>query len=335
MIFIWINPPSPKRPINTNVDMAKPKKSAPSSSRKSVSAGPSVVRRLGVHLAIFILIAGGFIGFFRVMRNYVTRDLVFPTRPPKVVLKNRPAWMSDFLAEEIIKNARPIGLHSAFDHQLLVDTVNLLKSNPWIKQVNQVRRVYDEKPADTIEIDCDYRAPVALVKWDDYYWLVDGEGVKLPEQYTAAQLPRIMFGSDGKVNVRIIDGVAHAPVESGNVWPGDDLAGGLELIKLLSGRPYAEEIRWVDVTNFGARKDAQAAQIVLGTQYGTQIRWGRVPSAKDYFIEVSVATKLAALQSVFEQKKRVDGNQPWIDIRFDRITCPEPTPTSAEPAGAH
>ncbi len=263
------------------------------------------------------------------MRNFVDRKLAFPTRPPNVVLVNRPVWMSDLLVEQISKEVQPIGLHSSFDHQLLVDTANALQSNPWIRHVNQVRRAYDEKPGDTIEIDCDYRTPTALVKWGQYFWLVDADGVKLPEQYTESQLPKIMFGTDGKINIRIIDGVSHAPVESGNIWPGSDLAGGLELAKLIAGKSYTEEIRRIDVSNYAGRRDPREAEIVLVTKYNTQIRWGRPPSAQDAFIEVPAATKLAALENLFEQKKRVDANEPWIDIRFDRITCPSPTPVDA------
>src|SRR5215218_7034807 len=116
-------------------------------------------------------------------RRYVEHMIVPPTDRPQVVLKNRPVWMSDFLAEQIARTAQPNGTHSAFDHQMLVDTVSLLKANPWIQEVRQVRRAYGLKPGDTIEVDCDYRAPVALVHWKDYYWLVDGSGVKLPEPF--------------------------------------------------------------------------------------------------------------------------------------------------------
>src|SRR5205085_11418901 len=117
--------------------------------------------------------------------------LAFPSEPPSVVLKDRPIWVGDFLAEQIARSVRPIGAHSALDHQLLVDITHQLATNPWIKTVRQVRRSYVKAPGDTVEIDCEYRAPVALVRWKDFFWLVDGEGVKLPEQFTIEQLSRI------------------------------------------------------------------------------------------------------------------------------------------------
>ncbi|MDP9172769.1 MAG: hypothetical protein M3O30_02745 [Planctomycetota bacterium] len=306
--------------------MGKSKKSAGGPQKKSSLRNwiSDFFGRAGIHILIAVTFVSGLAILIRGSQLYVSRDLAWPSRPLKVVLKNRPVWMSDSLAEQIMKSVAPMGLHSAFDHQLLVDTAKALQSNAWVRQVNQVRRVYEDKPGDTLEIDCDFRAPVALVKWGQYFWLVDGDAVKLPEQFTMQQLPKILFGPDGHINVRIIEGVAHSPTESGRVWPGTDLSGGLELAKLLAGRDCAEEIRTIDVSNFNARRAPLEAQIVLGTKYGTQVRWGRPPSDPNAFIEVPASVKLANMQSIFDQKKRIDAGQAWVDLRFDRVTIPSP-----------
>ena len=78
--------------------------------------------------------------------------------------------------------------------------------------------------------------PAALVQWQGFYWLVDSDGFMLPEQYTRPELKATMLDNKGKLNLRVIQGVTHAPVLSGHLWPGDDLAAGLELVKLLAGR---------------------------------------------------------------------------------------------------
>lgn len=298
--------------------MAKSKKNA-ATPRRISSWEPW---RVVLHVAIGVIFISTSAALFRICQIYVDRRLAFPTRPPKIALKDRPPWMSDYLADQIMKTAEPIGLHSAYDRQLLIDTAAALRSDPWIRRVIEVRRVYEQSPADTIELDCEYRAPVALVQWDNLFWLVDGEGVKLPEQYSAQELSKIIFGPDGKVNVRIIQGAQNAPPESGKRWIGDDLAAGLELARLLAGRDFADQIRLIDVTNFNGRVDPAEAQIVLVTQFGTQIRWGRPPSAQDGFVEIPAGAKLDALSNIFRQTGRVDANQPWIDVRFDRVTCP-------------
>ncbi len=293
-------------------------------------------RRATMHLTAIVLFLGGCATGFYFLRSHVEHSLVFPAQPPTIVLKNRPPWMSDFLAGQIAKLARPAGTRSAFDHKLLVETHTALKTNPWIKSIKQVRRVYGQRPADTLEIDCEYRAPVALVKWGDFYWLVDGDSVKLPEAYTAQQVPQIVVGRDNQLAIRIVQGVKQPPAEPGNRWDGEDLAAGLEMVKLLFHKPYAEEIAKVDVSNFAGRKDKKEAQVVLITKYATEVRWGRPLSANDFFVEAAPAQKLKYLQAIYEQVGRVDGNHPWIDLRFcdDVVTYPSVEATATQ-ANSH
>jgi hypothetical protein len=316
------------------VGMGKTKKTAAAVMKPRDPEAAARWRRAMLHTLGVVILAGLLGGGVYLDRGYVEHKLLPPGEPPRVVLKNKPVWMTDFLAEQIARAAQPAGMHSAFDHQLLVDTVTLLKANPWIREVHQVRRAYGDKPGDTLEVDCEYRAPVALVHWKDYFWLVDGDGIKLPEAFGAADIPRIVMGQDGHMNIRVVEGVGHAPPESGTKWPGEDLHAGLDLVKLLYGRSYAEEIEKVDVSNFARRHDPKAAQLVLITKYNTEVRWGIPVTVTDdnFFVEVSPAQKLAYMEAIVKEKGRVDGHFPWVDIRFDAVT--HPSIGNAQTAGA-
>ena len=278
--------------------------------------------------ALAVLTVAVAVSLVVLLRDLVERRYAWPPTAPRVVLLNRPAWMSAALADQILDTARPVGIRSVFDRQLLVDTANALEQNPWIKDVRQVRRAYVQYPGDTLEVDCEYRVPTALVQWQGYYWLVDADGYKLPEQYSPQQLRQAMY-NQGHLTLRLIQGVTRPPVASGKQWPGDDLAAGLEMVRLLSGRSFADELPIVDVSNFRGRVDPQGAQIVLITSRNTEVRWGRPPSAKDYFVEVLTSQKLQCLQDIYQQMHHVDGGQPWIDIRFDQVLYPSPVPAAA------
>ncbi|MDB5329304.1 MAG: hypothetical protein JWP03_455 [Phycisphaerales bacterium] len=298
--------------------MAKPKKKA---ERREIHISPeraAMLRRSGIHLAIACVFFGAIgVGFYYV-KQYVDREVAMPTEPPTIVIKNRPHWMSDFLVQRIAATARPAGLHSAYDHDMLVQAHHALEINPWVSKVYEVRRAYREKPGDTLEIDCEYRVPVALVKWGLFYWLVDGNGFKLPEAYEPADVPKIVVVDGGRIDIRIIDGVKRPPPEKpGQKWVGDDLAAALEMIRLLSDKPYAQEIPKVSVANFGNPREPH---VVLLTKYGTEVRWGRTPSELDRepFMEVSTARKLDRLKRLYNQYGRVDaGHVGGLDIRFD------------------
>lgn len=292
------------------------------------------VRRLCAHLLLVGLLAGGVGSGYYYADQYVHQSVAYPSRPLLIVLKNRPPWMNDFLVEQIAMIARPIGAHSAFDHALLVDTAEMLARNPWVRRVQSVRRAYTYRPGDTLEIDCEYRAPVALVKSGLFYWLVDEKGVRLSERFTERDTPSIQFGADGRTRIRVIEGVRQpAPHVSGEKWSGDDLAAGLRMVSYLFDRSYADDLLRVDVTNFNGRVNPKEPQIVLGTRYQTQIWWGRPPSDDDLdsFIELTTARKLTRLRLIREQYGRVDARQQWVDIRFDTVGLP-PLPQAPQAA---
>jgi hypothetical protein len=284
-------------------------------------------------ILLLAFIAASVIGYLRA-RDHVAKKVAFRPDPPKIVLTEQPAWMSDARAKRIRAVAAPDVAHSAFDHEFLVNIAALLRNHPdtapWIKEVRSVRRVYDQAAGDTVEIDCEYRAPVALVRWELYYWLIDAEGTLLPEQYTAADVRRVMYDKSGLLNLRIIDGVGQAPPESGKKWPGDDLEAGLDLIKLLHGKPFADEIELVNVANVNFRLDRQKPQMVLLTKYNTQVWWGRPVYAKDFLVEASPQQKLDYMAQIVKQFGRVDAKHSWVDLRFDWVMYPSSEAPGAE-----
>lgn len=300
--------------------MAKATKST-TQSRPRTPPNP-VVRRAVKNGLLLCCIAGGLAAAVFFSGRQVKEQLARSDDPPQVVLLNRPAWMTDDVAEMLTRSIRPRSGSSAFDSEILRDAAAVLQQSPWVRRVNSVRRTFRSAPGDTLEIDCEFRAPLALVRWQDYYWLVDGDGYKLPQQYTAAQAPELLRDPARRTHLRIIEGVQEPPVESGQHWSGEDLAAGLELARLFYAQRFADEIVKIDVSNFAGRVDPREAQLVLVTQYGSEIRWGRPVGAKDSFVEIPAGRKLEAMQRVFQEYHRVDGNQPWLDIRFDQITHP-------------
>jgi hypothetical protein len=307
--------------------MAKTRKSSPKVRPPHDPQRARALRLMLIRgLIAIILVAGSAAGYWR-LRSYVRTQVAYSPQPPSVVLVNRPVWMSDGLADLIARHVRPAVGQSALDHQLLRDRVAILNNEPWIKRVNQVRRVYGQAPGDLLEIDCEYRAPIALVRWDDHYVLVDGDGVVLPERITKADVPRIVYGKNGRMNIRLIDGVSRRPPADGQRWTGDDLAAGLWMVKTLYGKPFAEEIMSVDVANYGGRENGNEAHLILLTRYGSEIRWGQSHNWRGF--EASIDRKLANLEQVFHQYGRIDANEPWLDLRFDKVLRPEPPAHSA------
>jgi len=308
----------------------KPSKVSPSKTQEKNAGTRSRwhIAAAMLHLLGALIFVGGLVYLVDVTKKYVEDEAIGPIGPLRIALVNKPVWMSDYLAQQIAETI-PKNSGSAFDHDLLVRTVARLKKNPWISEVKQVRRVYGEKPGDTLEVDCDYRAPIALVKWGQAYWLVDNDGYLLPEKYTDANLDKIVVGRDNRTTIRVIEGVRQPPPEAGRRWAGADLAAGLDLVKLFYGKLFLDEVTGVDVTNYGGRIRRSDPQLVLDTRYGTQVWWGRPLNTKDFFVEVSAARKLEILRAVVQKDGRIDANRSYLDVRYDNLLVPTTLPSEA------
>ena len=258
---------------------------------------------------------------FMASKQYVDKIERRDAAPAVKLADGPPAWMNATIQEQILAAARPDTPSSATDRRTLAEQAASLAASPWVKTVKSVRRVYGEGPGDTLEIDAVYRTPIALVHWHDGFWYVDAEGVRLPEKFNDAQV-RQMTAAGGRPTFRVIESVAGAPAIVGKIWPGKDVKAGLELVKLLADKPYADQIVRIDVANYDGRINANESQINLLTRYGTQVRWGQPPSSSAFFVEQKVDRKLDVMQQACQQTGRVDMNLPWIDLRFDNATVP-------------
>ncbi len=304
---------------------AKESKSAPAKREPMKPETRAMLKKIAVNCACAMLFAGACFGGFKASKQYVDKITRTPL-PPTVVIKDQPVWMSKSLANQIISTVRPSTPFAPDNHQMLVDRATILAGNPWVKKVNAVRRAYNEAPGDTIEIDCEFRAPVALAKWQDSYWYVDSEGVRLPEKLSAEQVSLLIKPGTSPM-FHIIDGINSPPQGPGKVWPGGDIKAGIELIALLTSqnlpKQVSDQIVTIDVSNFGGKINPNESQINLLTRYKTQVRWGQPPSSKAFFVELDVKQKLNYLVQALKQTGRVDMNQDWIDLRFDSLTVPD------------
>jgi hypothetical protein len=305
-------PTARKPPLKEEVDRVKAARPDPERARRR--------RLIAINLVAAVVVVAGVAWLVGYLKKAVAEQVaVAQPERPKIVFVARPNWMSDYLAGELAEICRPKTNPSVFDRDALAIIHNNLKANPWISKVKQIRRVYGSAAGDTIEVDCDFRAPLALVRGGNGdFWFVDAKGVRLPEKFSTAELSKVIHAKDGKVNLRVIDGVRNSPPkEAGQLWPGDDLQSGLELAAKLNGQQFAEEIERIDVSNYNGRMNRNEAYLVLVTRHDTRVLWGRPWSAIDAFVEVKPEVKFDTLRRGYSAYGRVDMGQPNIDLRFD------------------
>jgi hypothetical protein len=266
-------------------------------------------------------------------RRYADANGLTPPVPLKVVFVDPPKWMNEQLRERLERVATPVTSRSSLDGSVVQDVASVLSAEPWVKNVRQVRRVYGQSAGDTLQIECEFRAPVALVQDDAWFWMVDAEGIKLPERFMKNELAKVANGHGLLgMQLRVITGVHERAPQAGEKWQGEDLAGALELAKLFHDKPYMNDVAMIDVAGVdppGIVEGRRRNEVVLVTKFNTQIRWGEPMSRSAFSVDVPVGQKLLTLERLYKEYGRVDAGRPWIEIRYDSVLYPTDAATES------
>jgi hypothetical protein len=293
--------------------MGKAKKDKPE------AEAPTRSKWFWAHVLGLVVFVGSLATLAVMSRQYVETRTT-PTVEPTFVFKNAPAWIDPKLTDRMLKTVRAGSIRSSLDSRLLEQTAWALRSEPWIKDIVQVRRVFGNAPGDVVEIDALFRIPAVLVEFGGGYWLVDSEGVLLPERFETDQLRLISLDGSGNIRFRIITGVRTPPAKPGEPWPGNEVRDAIDLARLLQGRDFASDLAVIDVSNSEGRIDSAAAHLTMFTRQMTEVRWGRPVREDKSFIEVSPDIKVRAMETIYREFGRVDATSAWVDVRFDRPT---------------
>jgi len=294
--------------------------------------------------------AAGIWGLSRIESHLLGPDQAGQVDQVKICLPNRPLWLPVAVARRIATDcaAPDIGF---YDRDLLRTIHDKALASPWVRDVRSVRKhLSDDGRVGTIEIDCEYRKPIARVSLDltggagqAAVIYVDAEGVRLPTRQVPTVVARWMDEGDEPVvrtyaNGRSAPGDAHcqrvhyplitttlreAP-EAGKAFDDPALSDGLRLRMLIDGTPYWDQITVIDVRNHGRRLDPHGSNLTMTAQIGrgrrTEILFGRFPRPGGVDVVVPTERKMNHLLtylSVAEHEGRLAGNHSEIDLRLD------------------
>jgi len=296
-----------------------------------------MLRRSLVWLVAVVAVAfGTVVGLKNLERRILDGKGGSKTRSVRVVLAERPQWMPTALADEIGKQLLPTDADYR-QADLAKRVYELARDNPWIRHVRvAAKRGRNEEKIGVIEVHADFRKPLARVLGPDgYYRFVDEEGYVLPP----LQVPRWVVtvpARDGRQSRQIcyisstdvpgdqraksihyvtVKGVDNPSPGVGRKWPGDDVADGLKLAKLITAKPYGNQIPVTDVHNWPLLR--MYAQI--RTSRRTEILFGRFPQpAGDYVVPTN--RKLGYLDTyAAENGGRLAGLNRCLDLRLDQL----------------
>lgn len=336
------------------------KKSKPSPKAKSkVAARPSWIglwwwsvrlrhgtgaRRVGlIALALAVVAAGVVVGLGAMEHRVLARRATGPSEF-RLRLIERPTWMPQRLARRLAVVLTPPST-GPYDPDLPRKVYKLAEADPWVLSVTKVTRCYGSDPdVAIIELQAEYRKPIARIHTPRGDRFVSADGVHLPQDLVPRWVGRIRRadgsqrqvcfasradippGLDAKpIHYIKISGVKASPPPDGRKWPGGDLAAGVRLVALVANRRYANQIVTADVRNYAGRAPGgnEEPHLRYYAQVGgadiTDIRFGRFPRpGGDH--NVSTERKLSYIDFyVARHNGRLAGLHSYIDLRFDEL----------------
>jgi hypothetical protein len=118
-----------------------------------------------------------------------------------------------------------------------------------------------------IVVQGDWRVPAAVVRYSGWDHLVSWTGMPMPRRYAAGSSnQRVIIGA------RLGPGPTEAPAAGyRSPWPGEDVAAGLRLLRLLAERDLVKQVEGIDVSSY------PRGMLELVTIHGTRIEWGAAP----------------------------------------------------------
>ncbi|MEM1445804.1 MAG: hypothetical protein AAGF84_07110 [Planctomycetota bacterium] len=238
--------------------------------------------------------------------GYAQDHRSLPVTPADVTLLDAPPWIAGGKIEQRLRDAAAQRIKAdPFDGRGLQDAAAMLTLDPWVAEVQQVRRT----PTGVV-VEAEYRQPLAMVKARDGYHIVDTEGVRLagPAYWQAlepAGLPLI-------TNVTVAP-----PGELGLPWEGAEIEAGVELVKLLQDEPFAPQITAYDV----GQRDPRTNKLCLVLQTdGGGVIWGRPPGDAWAVAEVSTQEKVQRLRRIAETYMgRIDMGMQTVFVNTQRV----------------
>ena len=251
--------------------------------------------------ACLFLLAGGFLLAARAVRQDV-RD--FYGRQPvgwEVKLSEWPEYLDlmPFVEEELGVLPLSPADFGLFDEGISKRLRDFLSRQPWVLRVRslEIDAAARTHPGE-VRFAVELRTPVAVVRQRQELYLTDGEGVLL-----GGPVPEVRAREFGLAVIESPGLSFTPPVRWGTRWPDPEVAEAAAVARLLSRHRIQDlPVRIIGIETH--RGDPRGAEIVLLTDDGRRIEWGRSPAAVGLRLRKD-REKVRALEEVLADRDMV------------------------------
>jgi hypothetical protein len=180
-----------------------------------------------------------------------------------------------------------------------------IQGTGWVSSVVRVER----RGTGEVRVRAAWHTPAAVVRLEGLDYLVGLGGEILPMRYRRDTSPlRVVIGA------RKLPPMQGGRPVPGQVWPGEDVRAGLELLGVVASRRWADQVTGVDVSEYLAGPPgASRRELTLLTSSNARIVWGGGP-ADTIPGQLATPVKLARLDALFSRHGRIDAGKRLVDV---------------------
>ena len=232
-----------------------------------------------------------------ILEDFKVREVVFVVHPEN-------GGKEGLLKE--VKDTREIVGRGFFDKRLTQEVAGRLEGIPWVKRVASVRREFPDK----LRVQLELRQAVAVFKKNEAFYLLDEEGMVLPESHFAWPQDQGKTPYIESRRLRIVPRAGQRLEDKG-------ILAGIELVSFLKKNEVQKvmDIKSVDVTEVGWGRNHGESDITIRTNSGMAVKWG-CPPLCGHVDELPDGQKLKNLLSIVKAEGKNLNQMEYIDVRW-------------------
>jgi hypothetical protein len=236
--------------------------------------------QLAAGLAVVGLVVACSIKLWQQVRPHVSTRAEYLTPAEKIEITPTPEWIHADIQTEVIRDSGLKEPLSILDERLKTRLTQSFSLHPWVARVAAVRTSYPAR----IEVDLEYRRPVAMVEVQGGLLPIDRDGVLLPTEDFSPQ--------DAQAYPRIA-GIVSGPLGPlGTRWGDPALEAAAKLAPVL--QPVWKEFQLHHIQLQPRTGPAQQFVLEFVPSGGTSFVWGSSPGSETAD-EPAASEKLAYL----------------------------------------
>lgn len=275
--------------------------------------GPGRVRRLRLLFAIAaVALATAMLSIGSRLIPDLSSRPEYQITPARITIKSTPRWIPGDIIEQVFDKAAESGPLSLLDETLSERLAAAFHTHPWVLRVLRVHKSWPAR----VQVEVEWRRPVAMIAGIDGFYPVDQAGVLLPTRdFSPADLRRYP----------VIENIESVPLgRVGEPW-GDPVVNHAAALAAALLEPASETFSWWEHLSLAAIVAPHRAtlnapvddlEFQLRTTGGSMVLWGRGPDSL-HPAELSTSRKLERLVEFTERFGSIDdAHGPWqLDIR--------------------